>query len=326
MSKKSISEHITNLADDLSEIKLTEPMYHGQNYKKMDAYNNKINIPLQKIWLKLPKVKIFKPTFGYLKDKKSIQLTVILSPNVGEIKKFKLFIKKIERKIKNIMKSNNTLRSSIRSSKFDNIFDIKMPCHKFNDCYEFDFHIYNCNNKRISLHNLNSGTYITAFIELSEVWTNDSNIGFNWKILQMKVYPEFDFTKCLFEDDDISSESNIIEECYHCLYCPNRHVRTHFCNNTTPIISPHQQELTPPLPPPLPVIIPKKNYKIVKKKGCHDRNNVETKSTSFIPSMTDILSVKLRPVNKQIECKKYDKVDNDIIEAKDNLKANTITS
>jgi hypothetical protein len=208
------------------------------------------------------------------------------------------------------------LNSSIKSGgDFPPIMKLKLPCYKTSsNCYEFRFHIYNHLNKRVNIQTINSGLYIKAFIELSEVWINDIEIGFNWNVLQLKVYPEFNFNTCLFIDDKVEEhESDKVNECYHCLYCPNQHVRTHYCtNNSIPYIQPPLSMTNSNIAPPPPPIISNKS---------NNNNNVKPIS-SFIPSVKDLLSVKLKPINKndKKETDSNSPTLNDIINVKKNLK------
>ena len=328
------------LEDDLSGLVCSEPMFHGLNYKKVNVYNKSIDAPLHKIWLRTPKMKIFKPTFNLLGEGKNIPLSILLSPNVGNIKKFRLFIRKLEKKISSLIKltvdqdneyKNHKIKSSIRTNNnFNDNFVAKMPCEKVDDCHEFLFHIYNNQNKRVSIKSLDSGTYVSTFIELSEVWISDSEFGFNWKVLQMKLYPEFDFSQCLFDDEEVEDEKEkqSIEECYHCMYCPNKHVRTHYC--ASPWAHMHQQALHgPPIPqtpyqqkyptpyqshaPPPPPSMPKAAKK--------SNNNQAAFRPAISISMKDLLSVKLKPVNRgeNPTKKKNDDKDNEDEKKDDDL-------
>lgn len=326
---KNIDNLVTNyIEDDLSGLVITDKLYHGSSYKKINVYNKLIKTPLQKIWIRMPKVKIFKSTIGLFLDQKSIPLSVYLAPNIGKVRKFRVFIKKLERKIKKLLGFKNLGKSAIKKlDNFPDIFTVKMKSEKVNNCHEFKFHVYNNFNKRVNLTTLKSGTYISAYIELSEVWINGDDFGFNWSVLQMKVYPEFDFTKCLFLDEtDCESEDEQPDECYHCMYCPNKHVRTHFCPSSHPHISNASNAQNSfnfnnfnnsniPPPPPMnipinnPINITKPLPKIPTDKTNSPQNNKndnEQRSFFVPPSVQDLLSVKLKPVKKN-----NDKYNND---------------
>lgn len=299
----NMNELITDYTNNLPDIILSDIQNHGPKYKKVNVYNNSIKSPLQKIWIRTPKMKIFKPTFNPTADKKSVSLTILLAPNTKDIKRFKIFIKKLEQRIASLinLSDQHTIRSSIKSSdNYADNFTIKMPYTKINDCYEFSFHIYNIDNKRVSLKMLESGMYTSCYIELTDVWISDIEFGFNWNVLQMKLYPEFDFSKCLFLDENIEEKKNLTDqECYHCLFCPNNHIRTHFCTNNTQNNVQHSMDiplLPPPPPPPPPVpqnILINKPLQITKKIEAPKIEN-----TGFRLTVNDLLSVKLKPISK----------------------------
>ena len=137
-----ITDYSTN---EPPNIVCSELLYHGINYKKVNVYNKSINSPLQKIWLRMPKMKIFKPMFNLPNDGKSIPLTVLLSPNTNSIKKFRLFIKKLEKKIISQLDldTDYQIKSSVKiTDNFPDTFTIKMPYTKVDGCYEFAFHIF----------------------------------------------------------------------------------------------------------------------------------------------------------------------------------------
>jgi len=335
MSKSSDIVPITTLltdytTDNLDEVIHDDIQLSGQKYKKLHIYNRHIKTPLQKIWLQTPQLKVFKPSFNNA-NQLSVQLSVILGPTKGDIKKFYMFIKKLERKVDSIVKSlldkKMKMKSSIKSAeKFPPIMTLRMPCQKVNSCYEFAFNIYNNYNKRVTLDIITPGTYTTSFIELSEIWISDTEFGFNWSVLQMKLYPEFDFTKCLFDDcDDAPNEKE--QECFHCLYCPNARLanaRTHLCanNNNNMDIG-----MSIPIPPPPPMFMPMLMPSFDSGNKKDKQIKIIDDKKKFALSVQDILSVKLKPVKaKQNELTdkidKINKIDEDMINIKNNLKSN----
>lgn len=284
------SEKLNNIIhDDLQS--------HSYNYKKFNVYNTNIDVPLQKIWLRMPKVKVFKPIFtNFVSQKKSMPLSVILPQNTIIIKKFYGFIKKLERKIRIIVKNllnikKISMKSSLNNKEgFSPIFTMRMQFKKYdeNSC-DFLFNIYNHNHERVNLNYIDSGSFVSCFIELSEVFIHKGgNFGFNWNILQMKIYPDFDFSTCMFIDEisDEEKEKEIIkeQECYHCLYCPNAFKRTYMCINTK------QSSLPPPPPPPPLPIIKTSKISITKTK----KEQKTQQQVVFAPTINDILNVKLK--------------------------------
>lgn len=336
--KNKVLERITDFNNNsMINIICDQMYYHTKNYKKLNVYNKGIKEPLQKLWLRLPQLKVFKPvitSLGKYKNVKSLPLFVMLSPLTGKTKKFVSFIKKLENKVERFILQetgrNLKPRSSINSN--DNLPDtmmLKMPFEKGGSCVDFSFHIYNGDNKRVSLDVIDSGTNVSAFIELSDVWIGKEEFGFNWNILQLKVYPEYNFNKCMFIDDEYSqtnsSDNNeTSNECYHCLYCPNNHIRTHCCLSS--FVSPSNSPIASsiPTPPPLPPmtslsnttasnIKSAENPTLIKYKNDELTYNIspeirdERESTkfsksdqhgNFVPTIDDLLKVKLKPVTK----------------------------
>jgi len=320
-----IKDLLTDFCNDsLDGIIISDFQYHANKYKKINVYNNNVGKSLQKIWIRTPKMKVFKPILSSLfnNNSQSISLAVLFSPNAGEIKKLYFFIKKLERHILTIIKNktsqkNIKMKSSIKTSrpadsdklynKFPPIMNIKMPFHKTGDnCFDFLFNVYNYLNQRIQIDSINSGSYVSSYIELSEVWINEKKeFGFNWNILQLKIYPEFDFSLCLFDDeicDEPVSNNQQPNECFHCLYCPNKHVRTHQCmsHNICDFSSNNTSYLPPPPPPPMPPISLNVNHKKFKLNDNNKKKNLTTESPKGIAfSLKDILAVKLRPTKKK---------------------------
>lgn len=307
-------DKLLNLASDYS-------------FKTLNIYNNGIYY-MQKIWIKTPILKVFRPI--YLpndKCKNAIPLKLLLNDMVPETVYLTNFIKRVELKVAKIIKlatNNNKLKnkSAIENiESFPPIFNINMPFSKIDSEYEFNFHIYNGSNQRINMDNIKKAASVSLYLELTNIWVNNDNTyGYNWTVLQMKVYPEILFNKCLFDDIDFDVPAINIKnsECYHCLYCPNNHIRTLYsfptnqCNHTIP-----QTINTVPLPPPLPPIIPPK---LVKEKNTTERitKDVVKKEISYVPTINDILSVKLRPL--KITSVENLTQKNELLSIKDNLK------
>lgn len=305
----NINDFLTNFSDDdLSGIFISDTSYHTDKYDKINVFNKAIKSPMHKIWIKTPKLKIFNninPAF--FNGNKNVTVSVLLSSHDPVTKKLYYFIKKLERKLFALIKDsfdvqNIKMKSSISSSPdYPPTFKLRLPYNKINDnTVDFDFHIYNWLNKRININSLHSGSFISSFIELSEIWINQDKFGFNWNVLQMKLYPQFDFSVCLFDDyvpDNNSPHDN--NECYHCLYCPNKHVHTQFSHNCS-------SSSIPPPPPPIHSLpstpsIPKKHkININKNKNVVNNSNNNNKPSNFYLSIDLLKSVKLRPINKSL--------------------------
>lgn len=290
--------------DKLDGLFIDSDKITDSQFQKIYVYNNNKGI-LQKYWLISPKLRIFRDTIP-LNDKfrKSVPLSLLIHPMTENIKKFKLYIKKLERKIVKLINKKTKNIYSIKKiyDDFPEILNIKMPFSKYDDLFEFEFHIYK-NRKRVNVNELTNSTNVSVFMELSDIWLSNGKLGFNWNVRQMKVYPVYDFTQYLFSDSD--EEEYITEEtteCYHCLYCPNKHTRTCYYKPTL------KKDIT--IPPP-PIYIPK-----------YSPDNTTSDKPSFVPSLQDLLNIKLKPISKDLHNTKVDdnnvKLDN-IKQAKDNL-------
>lgn len=310
---EKILAHLTDYTkDDLKNIINDTLQPYGSKYHKINIYNKNINIPLQKIWLLLPKVKIFRNATINPNMKNTFPLTIMLGPNTGLIKKFYMFVKKIERAVQTIVKTitkNKSLQikpSTKAAEGFPPLMNLKMPCEKKGDCYELKFQIYNSMGQRTSIKSITQGTYTTAFIELSDVWISGTEFGFNWNILQLQIFPEFNFSEYLFGDIVQNQEDNSsggVEECYHCMYCPNAHIRTHVCGNSFSNTNQFNMSFIPPPPPPPPPMfddtIQTKKYVSTMDPEKKKQSGEQTKG--FAISIEQLLSVKLKSVDKRKE-------------------------
>ncbi len=312
------TDDLTNIIND--PIQSTSPVY-----EKINIYNNNIDSPLQKIWIRTPSLKIFRSVKSPNgRFNRSIPLQLVLNENDKATRKLRIFMRKLEIKVNKLIReltNNNKIKSKTSLKKipgFPQIMTVNMPFNKVNDCYEFNFHIYNNLNKRINFDYLESGSFVSAFLELSEVWISSVSFGYNWTVKQLKIYPKLDFSKCLFDDIDTDNkveEVTVQEECYHCMYCPNNHIRTHCCSNN---LSNHPftydqrpkndygQQIQPPnLPPPPPIYLN------------NNTNNNNQTIKKFAPTITDLLNVKLKPIKCNIDSPENPYIGNVIINSDD---------
>jgi hypothetical protein len=262
----NIDDYLTTIDDPLDNITCGPAQFHCPDYKKINVYNQNIKIPLQKIWLKLPKVKIYKIPYVSTKKKQTGTLSVVLYDQDEEIKKIHDFLVKFQKRISIIIKKNYDKNISIKSC----IKEIPNVCKVFNLKIPFEVDEDGDISYSIRITNKNKGPiilkedkYISAFVGLSEIWMNATHFGFNWKILEMKIFPDL-FEKSLFGN-------NQDQECPNCANCNKI--------TLTPQLSYKAlRELNaPPPPPPVPQ---KKEIRI------------------FKPTINDILSIKLKPVTK----------------------------
>jgi len=250
--------------DDSFELIYDRLMNYINGYQKLNIYNKKIKVPMQKIWLRIPKLKVYKSIFlSSTIKQKFAQLIVLLDTGKESIKKLIKFMEDIEMLIENKMKKiiNKDIRinSCIRSNwSFLKTMKIQIPVN--NQC-KFSLNIYDNYNQRTDINSIQAGTYVESFIELTDIWIKDDRCGINWKVLQLKTYPEFDFSKCLFTSEKSKCNDKI----------------TSYSDREKKIIN--------------------KPINIVKSNICN-----------YMPSVKDLLSVKLKPVIK------IDKDDTNVIQ------------
>lgn len=197
----NINSYLTSLDDNLDNLSNK----YISNYQKINIYNNNIRAPNHKIWLQAPKLKISNNIYFPTTSNQIALLSVILWDVDPEIKKFMDFIINLEKNISIIVNNiNNNLKLKSCIKKNDNNFPIlklQLPYVKKNNMNLFTFNVYNIDNKLGEISKLENNSYIKSYIELTDVWMNETEYGLNWRVLQMKVFPEFDFRKCLFTDE-----------------------------------------------------------------------------------------------------------------------------
>lgn len=199
---------LSSLITDYKNDKLDSLIYdkvesHYQKYKKINIYNKNINEPLQKIWLIVPKSKLFRPVKSQSKFfRSSLPMQITIDLKNAESRKFLKFIRKLERLtlkyINKIMTDNMIMRTSVRkkTESIPPIMTMNLPCKN----ESFACNVFNENNSKIDINCFES-CYVSSFIELSEVWIRENEFGFNWNVLQLKIYPIIDLTRCLFCDE-----------------------------------------------------------------------------------------------------------------------------
>lgn len=310
----SITNLLTDYNDKLNNIIIDKIQHYSPNYDKVNIYNTNKPSLLQKIWILTPKLKVVsiitKPNHKFYNV-----LPLRLLVSMADHKQFLLFIRRIEHKIGELITKTQIKSRVEENNKKYCILNVNMP---YNGNNEFTFQIYNQNNQRIKASDIKSGCYVKCYLELSDVYINKDNYGCNWSVLQMKVYPEFNFSVCLFENDTTDTNNNPEEpeECYHCLYCPNNHVRTCMNLPTIPTDS-ALLPIAPPLPPSQvnlnisPTITP--NPLVIRK-----TNNISNKP--FVPSMSDLLGIKLKKVDVSTNKQVNDKYLCDILDVRNKLK------
>ena len=240
-----------------------QPYING--YQRVNVYNKNINSPLHKIWLRFPKVKLLS-RFS-IDNKQSYRVKIAIAPMTGKNKKIVQFIENLEKMVgKEVVKEeeNVTMKSSIKKiNSYMAIMDWKV----LKKDKKFGFCAFDHNNKKIDVLDVKNGSNVSCYLELSEVWVSDTEYGFNWNILQIKTYPVFDFTKCLFDDEEVDEEEEFV-----CSQCKN--------GNYTPPTTKHHSP--PPKMPPKQKPIPSKKDGSPKKKVMG----------TFIPSVSMLQNIR----------------------------------
>jgi len=305
------------------------------NYKHLIISNSLLG-DIQTLILKLPKLRIRSIYQINQKIKLSTPIKLSIYTGVPDNNKLLTFLTRLEnevtRKIRTIT-GNKQLQLSSCITKFTDYypdFKVNAPFTKLGNCVEFSFEIFGRYNRRVNFESLVKGIQISCYIELDHVWVGENNFGLSWIIKRAKVYPEKIWNSSnVFDSDDEEDEKeedNIKpKECYHCMYCPNNHVRTHCClglqNNYGENVSqqygtsilPFSHSIIPtnssislaplaPLaPPPPPPFI--KNL----------AQNVEDKP-NFVPTLSDLLAgkSKLRSVSVIVKNKSEEKINNNV--------------
>lgn len=304
------------------DIHITNIRNFYNNYKQVDIYNINCKIPLQKIWIKLPKVKLYSNMICKNMNNSNINCKIILDKSNKELNDFINFINGIDSKInEHLSYLEKKYKNSIEKDKYYDKMKLILPTIKVNNSYLYNFNIYNHNNKIINPNILNRGCYISCFLELQNIWISENKYSCNWTVLQMKTYPFLDFSKCMFLDEEpIKINNNKENECYHCMHCINSH-------NTTKIISndlPQRRNINPML------LSNMKNKlsNINNKKKNNKNENIKKKPISFVPSLNDILNIKNRlnkiDTNNKIKINVKNKSFNPTLEEIINMKKKLI--
>lgn len=158
---------------------------------KTHIYNSSVDIPLHKVWLKINKVKIFNILKLPDNNKKMI---ILFSPLNKKTKKLLDLIISIEKHINNKINSQYNICSPLKMiDEYMAIMIIDIPMN--NDSYNFK--IFNNDNDEINSIQINDN--IGLYMELDSIWDDDVQIGYNWKVLQIKVYKNISFDTCRFD-------------------------------------------------------------------------------------------------------------------------------
>lgn len=267
------SNRIKSLLTNTKNLNLviTKPKKYYGEYKKSDIYNPEINEPLHKVWIKTPYAKTL--SSSSFKNDLAKDLSIGFSPITKDVRIFMTKIKKIESFIAS--KLNMDYKPSVKKlNSYMAVMNLKLQSNN----NRFSFNCYDPDNKKLDFSNVNKGEKISGYIELSDVWVRDDEIGFNWSILQCKVYRVFDFTQCLFDDEgDVPNEEIILSQ--------------------------------PPPPPPMPNFMSNTNNNYTPpptnlfNNNCNNTQLTQKPIKKFMPSSQDLLSAisKLKSVKNNNE-------------------------
>ena len=188
---------------DLSEI------YEYKNNYKLNCFINK-----KSIFLKTPKVPLHS-------NIESGYIVIDLNNTSAKIDSFIDFIKKIEievgDKIKLKFKKKFKLHSNFVGDK-DNVKYI----FKNNDK---NMNIFDKNKKTIPKTGVEIYSDIILLIKLQDIWINTEKrqYGLNWNVFQCRVFPQFDYNKCIIIDSDNDEDPGeeikneiIVQKCVFC--------------------------------------------------------------------------------------------------------------
>lgn len=196
-----MADQIKSLLADVTKLKLaiTEFKPFFKEYKKCDVYNTTIDEPFHKIWLKTPKLKTL--TSPVFKEVLNRDIRIEISLTTTESRKFIDDIEKIENTISSNL--NIPYRSSIKKiNDHSAVITLKTPVENNKYCFK----CFGLNNEKMDFKDVIRNDKITGYIELTNVWVKDDELGFNWGVLQVKMYQTFDFSKCLFGDENHTEE------------------------------------------------------------------------------------------------------------------------
>ena len=267
-----IKKYLTNLDSTALNLYIGDIHIYFNEYQKILIYNKDIDLPLHKILIRTPKVKILNQLS--IENNISYRIQIVIAPMTPEKKKFIDFILKIEdimdSKLNTLFEKKLNKRSALKEfNDYMAILELKTPLKQ----KQFGFKCFDLNNDNIDIIDIKNGSYIACYIELSEIWINDDDYGFNWNVMQMKNYGPINFNICLFDDENKEDDIN---------------------NSIVQVIPPPPPPLPPPIPPiPLmPLLQAPPNPHIQQNK-------------SFIPSTEALISMK----NKLKKVQSINKLD-----------------
>ncbi|AYV78240.1 MAG: hypothetical protein Edafosvirus7_32 [Edafosvirus sp.] len=274
MSNK-INNQITNYkTHNIDNMYYDDIQSYGVTYYKMNFYNSEIKFPLQKYWVFIPKVKIIS---SYMQSIK-IVLSCELEDAQTDMNDLEKFIISLQKKIKNIVRNKLDKKVKMKSClQFYDHFPTTMSI-KINSKTS----IFNEQSKPIPSSTLKPDQLVSLYIELSEIWIDETKFGFNWNILQMKVHADIDFSICLIDNNETINEN----------------VGSNIKVNTQDENSEVTNTNIPPPPPLTPYMSYANKQKLIVK--VEKKVAPKEEQQKFVPSLSDLL-IQLKNLKKVIK-------------------------
>lgn len=203
MDKYYTCSDLNKYSIDLSEI------YEYKNNYKLNCFINK-----KSIFLKTPKAPLHS-------NIESGYIVLDLNNTTKKVDSFINFIKKIEidagDKIKLKLKKKFKLHSNFVGDNSNTKYIFKINDKNMN--------IFDKNKKQISKSGIELYSDIILLIKLQDIWINTEKrqYGLNWNVFQCRVFPQFDYNKCMIIDSDNEEDPNeevkneiTVQKCVFC--------------------------------------------------------------------------------------------------------------
>lgn len=312
-------EAFRNFAEHLKYSPLDQT---SSNYKVTYISNGLILGDINSIILKLPPLRIRSIYQVNQKINQSLPIRLSIYTDLPINNKLLTFITRMENEISKKVKArigNKELKLSSCITKHPEYYpDLKIhaPFTRVNNCVEFKCEIYR-KKLRTNFSSLTRGTKTQFWIELDHVWIGEKTFGLNWVILKGKVFLDRKWNIKVFDSDDEEDDDDKPIECFHCMYCPNNHIRTHCCLGTQDNYVPNvSRSFIIPLPPPPPPHGNKPEGSMTNKESALITIQ-ETIKDRYVPSLSDLLLVKSKLKSVNIDSNEANTKEDKKIEGKD---------
>lgn len=188
---------------DLSDI------YEYKNNYKLNCFINK-----KSIFLKTPKVPLHS-------NIESGYIVIDLNNTTKKIDSFIDFIKKIEIAVSDKIKLKLKKKFKLHSNFVGDSGNTKY-IFKTNDK---NMTVFDKNKKIVPKSGVEIYSDIILLIKLQDIWINTEKrqYGLNWHVFQCRVFPQFDYNKCIIVDSDNDEDPDeevkneiIVQKCVFC--------------------------------------------------------------------------------------------------------------